>query len=190
MKGKKINNGFTLTEFLISLLIATILIASIMPLITKKTSPKNIESPIPAGTIIAYAGTSIPDGWLLCNGKSISRTTYSKLFSAIGTTFGTGRDSTTFKLPDMRGLFIRGWDSTRNIDTDNSRRFGSIQAASIPEHKHSVSVDVNTISSAPYLSATDTTYTIAKGGTSETSASGIGTDNRPINIALNYIIKY
>lgn len=50
-----------------------------------------------------YAGSSAPNGYLLCDGTAISRTTYSALFAVIGTTYGAGNGSTTFNLPDMRG---------------------------------------------------------------------------------------
>ena len=49
-----------------------------------------------------YAGDTPPGGWLLCNGAAVSRTTYANLFTAIGTKWGVGDNSTTFNLPDMR----------------------------------------------------------------------------------------
>ena len=62
----------------------------------------------PSGTMIAFAGKSVPDGWLLCNGALVSRTTYAKLFAAIGTAWGAGNGSTTFKLPDADGRVMQG----------------------------------------------------------------------------------
>lgn len=64
----------------------------------------------PAGVIMPYAGSSEPSGWLFCSGNAVSRTTYSGLFSAIGTTYGPGDNSTTFNLPDLRGRVIAGRD--------------------------------------------------------------------------------
>lgn len=61
---------------------------------------------IPAGTIVAYGGTIIPPGWLLCDGRLISQTTYRRLFTAIG--YAHGRGSGSFRLPDYRGRFLRG----------------------------------------------------------------------------------
>jgi microcystin-dependent protein len=58
---------------------------------------------VPTGAMTAYAGATAPAGWLLCDGSAVSRTTFSALFSAIGTTFGVGDGSTTFNLPDLRG---------------------------------------------------------------------------------------
>ena len=66
----------------------------------------NISSPI--GTIQAYAGNSLPDGWLLCDGSAVSRTTYSNLFSVINTVYGSGNGSTTFNLPNLINKFIQG----------------------------------------------------------------------------------
>lgn len=56
---------------------------------------------IPTGTIVPFASTTVPSGWLLTNGSDVSRSTYSKLFSVIGTTFGAGNGSTTFNLPNF-----------------------------------------------------------------------------------------
>lgn len=55
-------------------------------------------------------------GYLLCDGRAVSRTKYARLFRRIGTTFGAGDGSTTFNLPDLRGEFIRGWDADRGVD--------------------------------------------------------------------------
>lgn len=65
---------------------------------------------IPSGAVLPYAGTTAPSGYLLCYGQAISRSTYSDLFSAIGTTYGTGNGSTTFNLPDLRGRVVAGLD--------------------------------------------------------------------------------
>ena len=70
---------------------------------------------LPIGTIVPFGGVDAPSGWLVCNGQVISRTTYSDLFNAIGTNYGSGDGSTTFALPDLRGKAIVGIDST---DTD------------------------------------------------------------------------
>jgi len=58
---------------------------------------------LPAGLIFPYAGSSVPTGWLYCDGSAVSRTTYAALFTAISTTWGTGDGSTTFNLPNLQG---------------------------------------------------------------------------------------
>ena len=57
----------------------------------------------PTGAVQSFAGSAAPFGWLLCNGQTVSRTTYITLFTVIGTTFGAGDGVSTFTLPDMRG---------------------------------------------------------------------------------------
>jgi len=85
---------------------------------------EGIES-VPTGALMHFSMNTPPTGWLKANGASISRTTYSALFDAIGTTFGAGDGSTTFGLPDLRGEFLRGWDDGRGVDS--GRSFGSAQ---------------------------------------------------------------
>lgn len=64
---------------------------------------------IPVGTVIPFSGnTAIPDGYLLCNGAAVGRSAYSKLFEAIGTTYGSGDGFSTFNLPDLTDKFIEG----------------------------------------------------------------------------------
>ena len=64
---------------------------------------------VQTGTIIAFAGSSAPTGYLACNGAAVSRTTYSALFKVIGTRWGSGNGSTTFNLPNLNsGRFLRG----------------------------------------------------------------------------------
>jgi microcystin-dependent protein len=80
---------------------------------------------VPAGAIMAYAGATAPDGWLLCYGQSLSRATYADLFTAISTTYGAGDDpGNTFAAPDLRGRVIAGQDdaggSSANRLTDQS----------------------------------------------------------------------
>lgn len=84
---------------------------------------------------VAYCAASVPpDGWLKCNGAAVSRSTYARLFSRIGTQYGAGDGQTTFALPDLRGEFIRSWDDGRTLDKD--RTFASVQPTSNLWHMH------------------------------------------------------
>lgn len=91
------------------------------------------------GTIITFPANITPTGFLECNGALISRTIYADLFAVIGTTYGAGDGSTTFKIPDLRGEFIRGWDNSRGVDS--GRSFGSFQANAYESHTHTGSTD-------------------------------------------------
>ncbi|WP_346984356.1 phage tail protein [Chryseobacterium sp. POE27] len=91
-------------------------------------TPQTVNVSAPAGTVSYTAASTVPAGYLECNGAAVSRTGYATLFAAIGTTYGAGDGSTTFNLPDLRGEFIRGWDHGRGVDT--SRSLGSAQSNS------------------------------------------------------------
>ena len=85
---------------------------------------KEISQVIPTGVVQIWTTDTAPDGWLLCYGQAVSRTTYAGLYNVIGTTYGAGDASTTFNVPDMRGRFPLGQDdmggtsANRVVDTD------------------------------------------------------------------------
>ncbi|MGG2018902.1 phage tail protein [Pseudomonas sp. S8] len=89
------------------------------------------------GMVATFAMNSPPAGWLACNGAAISRTAFAGLFARIATHYGAGDGTTTFNLPDMRGLFPRGWDDGRGVDAN--RAFGSFQDMMIHSHAHTAS---------------------------------------------------
>lgn len=90
---------------------------------------------VPAGAVMHFAMSTAPTGWLAADGSAVSRTTYAALFAAIGTTYGTGNGSTTFNLPDFRGVFIRGVDNGKGLDA--GRTFASYQGDAVVNHTHS-----------------------------------------------------
>ncbi|MBI4606045.1 MAG: tail fiber protein [Planctomycetes bacterium] len=76
---------------------------------------------VPPGAVVAFAGTAPPPGWLLCDGSEVSREEHARLFGAIGVAHGAGNGSTTFNLPDYRGRFLRGVDTTDPGSGDGPR---------------------------------------------------------------------
>ena len=87
------------------------------------------------GTVVAHAAnTTSLAGYLLCDGSAVSRTTYPALFASIGTTYGAGNGTTTFNLPDYRGVFLRGYGTGTNARTDVPSwcTFGGAQQPTIP----------------------------------------------------------
>lgn len=90
----------------------------------------------PTGSITMYGGSSAPAGWLRCDGTAISRTTYSALFSIIGTQYGVGNGSTTFNLPNLQGKFPLGGTSDRG--TTGGEADVTLTSAQIPSHQHGV----------------------------------------------------
>jgi hypothetical protein len=79
-------------------------------------TPSAAQSLVPPGTVIAFAGNTVPTGWRLCDGSALSRSAYATLFAAIGTLHGSGDGTTTFNLPDYRGRFLRGTDNASGHD--------------------------------------------------------------------------
>lgn len=176
-----------------------------------------IPDAVPPGAILPFAMNTAPTGWLAANGAAVSRTTYSGLFSAIGTTYGIGDGSTTFNLPDLRGYFVRG--AGTNSDGKSSDAFGAKQADAVIAHTHSGTTGndspdhthqqrlLNTFYTGPntwprgtdYQSGTESNASMNTLGasnrhqhpftTSSQSPSG-ATETRPANIALLYCIKF
>ena len=102
----------------------------------------------PTGAVVDYAGASAPAGWLVCDGTAVSRSTYSALFTAIGTTYGAGDGSTTFNLPDARGRATigvgqgntaegGGAGTNRTLGASGGEESHTLSAAEMPAHAHS-----------------------------------------------------
>lgn len=146
--------------------------------VSKKQLENILALSMPTGSIITYPVNNIPSGFLECNGASLSKTTYANLFAKIGTTYGS--TDTTFKLPDLRGEFIRGFDNGRGIDS--GRTIGSYQADALKAHTHEFARSANT-----FDEGTNSTF---KSGTGISTSSYGGTETRPRNVAMMYCIKY
>jgi len=139
----------------------------------------------PVGTVIWYAGSTAPAGYLKANGDSIANgsgttqsitTDFSALYAIVGA-----------NLPDLRGEFIRGWDDGKG--TDSGRGIRSSQADANKEHSHGYTdPQIGGYIGLKYDgSGTTSEYVTANGGTTQTSG---GTESRPRNIALLACIKY
>lgn len=157
------------------------------------------------GQVCFFAMQTAPEGFLACSGQAVSRTTYSALFSAIGTTYGVGDGSTTFNLPDLRGEFIRGWDNGRGVDS--ARGFASSQGSANLAHNHTGTTDTagaHTHSTNIFNFTGSGSSPAAQGqgtGNVATSSAGAhshtltinndgGTEARPRNVALLACIKF
>lgn len=103
------------------------------------------EIVISSGTIQMFAGSSIPNGWLLCDGSSLSRKSYKDLFKIIGTTYGVGNSNDTFTLPDMRGRIPicagQGASLTaRTLGANVGAETVTLSEANMPSHTHTATV--------------------------------------------------
>ena len=140
---------------------------------------------LPAGAVMPFAMSSAPSGWLAADGAAVSRTDYSALFAAIGTTHGAGNGSTTFNLPDLRGIFVRGSGSQTISGDTYSGTFAAKQQDEFKSHTHTYTRYAQIITRQ---GGGDNNVWAATAGVA-TSATG-GTETRPANIALLYCIKF
>jgi phage tail collar protein len=161
----------------------------------KFAKKEDIPQAAPAGTIIASAAANAPEGYLLCDGSALSRNIYSRLFAAIGTTWGAGDGNTTFNIPDLRGEFLRGADNGRGIDS--GRVLGSAQGDAIRNITASLDGDVALKTASGAFSLSNWQGGSSGGGSGNHSLSfdasrivPTANENRPRNVAVNYFIKY
>jgi microcystin-dependent protein len=96
----------------------------------------------PSGSITMYGGGSAPTDWLLCSGAAVSRSTYSALFSVIGTTYGVGDGSSTFNLPDFGGKGPMGYKSDNSkfdaLAETGGEETHTLSTSEMPSHTHTV----------------------------------------------------
>ena len=154
----------------------------------------DLASSAPTGVVQAFAGSTTPQGWLLCDGSAVSRTNYAALFTAIGTTYGSGNGSTTFNLPNLVDKFVEG-----------SATAGTVKSAGLPNIKGS-------ITKIMYYSASSATGAFRESNSSKVRQSdgspqpstydydfdasrsnsiyGNSTTVQPPALTMRYIIKY
>jgi microcystin-dependent protein len=154
---------------------------------------------IPVGTVfmLFHNPTTVPDGYLKLEGQAVSRTTYQALWSIYGTTHGAGDGSTTFNLPDMRGIFPRGFDNGRG--KDSGRQFGNYQDDGLKSHNHPLWGVVQGTGVGGGTKMVPAFNQSLKEWSWQTAtymqnASGIGntgsTETRPKNLTCIFIVKY
>lgn len=118
--------------------------------------------PTPVGAVTAYAGTdtALPGGWVLCDGRAVSRTDFPVLYARLGTSYGAGDGATTFNLPNLVGRFPLGVSATRPRGTTGGAERVTLSAGQMPGHEHG--------------SAGGHTHTLANGANDVQVASGTG----------------
>ena len=215
--------------------------------LTQSQAAGDISHLVPSGSILTFAGSAAPTGWLVCDGASLSTSAYASLFAVIGYTFGGSGGS--FNLPDLRGRFVRYDDNMGNhgiagvtaaaaASRDSGRAHGSAQGqataknglsvtnnavtttATNTDHTHSGTTNASNVPSSnqaegsnatalsgaannainPQANSGSHSHSFTTGGvsanathahnvTSNVVLNGGDAETRPINIALNAIIK-
>jgi|LakMenEpi03Aug12_release.lakeMendotaPanAssembly.Ray.scaffolds.fasta_scaffold447279_2 microcystin-dependent protein len=157
---------------------------------------------VPVGTILIFSGGTVPSGYLLCNGSLVLKATYPNLWNVIGSTYATGSiapPSSSFFIPDLRGLFVRGTSVNTTYNVTGGGSLGTYQSDSVQKHSHKYNMAASTINVASSQlggatsSVWDNTSSNVNTGSDvyDTNNTTILTDEtRPHNISMNYIIKY
>jgi microcystin-dependent protein len=144
-----------------------------------------LKAIVPIGTVVAFAGATVPAGWLLCGGSPVSIAAYPELSAAIGVAHGNGTQNadgsasgftgTHFNLPDYRGRFLRGVDGIANNDLDSASRLASKTGGNPGNAVGSVQGDLNKLHGHPWRqSALGTSNGGGSGGFKYYTASGTG----------------
>jgi microcystin-dependent protein len=163
---------------------------------------------MPTGAVTPYAGSTAPNGYLLCDGSAISRTTYTALFGVVGTVYGVGDGFTTFNVPDLRGRVVImtdgvasrvtsasvGGSSADTLGGSGGAETHTLTEAQIPAHTHAfttynvVGVGSSVPANSPDMATAGELYDSSATIAPSTGGSALHNNMQPW-LALNYIIK-
>lgn len=163
---------------------------------------------VPIGTILSYSAITPPNGFLVCDGSEVSKTTYADLFKVIGDTYGTATDTSKFKLPDLRDKFVQG--ANGNLGTskdaglpDLSGQVGYIKSIGDGSYWQGININTGVFKSSQQTVRTSPTATTAAVSTSHSqppstvvfkasdsnSIYGNSDTVQPPSVCLTFIIK-
>lgn len=161
-------------------------------------------SPIPVGTVLPFAGSTEPEGFLFTEGQEVLRNAYPSLFAVIGTTYGEGDGATTFNLPDYREIVFVGAGQNAKLDikAHDVYELGQFKDDQLQGHSH----DLEWSNGLPNYSigglySGGGSYNSSDKGTTKLTIKGVKTDGengKPRagatthgkQIGVRYIIKY
>ncbi len=179
---------------------------------TQTLKIRHLVQDVPIGTILIYPGSTdngtdegrlnraalSAQGYLICDGAEVAVKDYGTLYELIKNYYGNPSNNTLFRLPDLRGVFLRGTDYGRGLDPDrNNRSFGgytgaagnqvgSMQEDQLKRHRHFV----GSLHRRSFCGSNDRDKPIkdCDGSDYYTRDTG-GNETRPVNLNVNYIIK-
>ena len=117
--------------------------------LTLSSALTSVASSVPTGSMLEFGGTVAPSGYLLCDGSQVSRSTYSALYTAIGTRFGPGDGAATFHVPDFRRRVAvgSGGSATSTLGAVVGNAGGAethtLTTAEMPSHSHTLPAHLN-----------------------------------------------
>lgn len=168
-------------------------------------------TPIPPGTVTAWGGdvtktSTIPPGWLVCDGREVGRDVYPALFRAIGVSYGQGNGKSSFKLPDLRGRVPLGAGSgsgltPRIVGQTTGEEAHTLNTNELPSHQHAVGLqnDGGVIPGNLQLGSAGNTFGFHSSGTvghgapddglTGSTGAGGGHNNMQPSLVVSYLIK-
>ena len=174
----------------------------VVPVVTSAGTRKvDVNTFLPVGSYIQHAGPTAPTGFIACDGAAVSRTTYADLFDVIGTTYGAGNGTTTFNLPDARGLVMVGAGAHGTMTRANGTAYnggtvGATRADQMQGHYHAAQSRDSTgggINAAggvagSFYTSNDVVKAAITDGANGTPRTG--DETRPAEIAVLVCIKF
>ena len=156
----------------------------------------NTYQPAVVGAVIAFAGSTSPTGWLLCDGSAVSRTTYAALYAVIGDTYGSGDGSTTFNLPNLIDKFVQGNATSGTVKSAGlpniTGSVGSLYPVDIPpDGSFTVDDGVTQLTTQwGTAGAQINSYNALFNASNSNSIYGNSNTVQPPALTMRYIIKY
>ncbi len=132
---------------------------------------------LPIGGVCIYSGQTAPNGWLLCDGSAISRTTYSRLFSVINTLYGSGNGTSTFNLPNLQERIPVGKTISTNLGTTGGNSSITLTTDQLPSHTHNGTTDSNGLHNHTGTTTTNGNHNHGSNATGGTGGTGLAFSN-------------
>jgi microcystin-dependent protein len=166
----------------------------------------SVNEIMPSGSVIQTARATAPVGWLLCQGQTVSRSTYPVLYAAIGTAYGAGDGVTTFLLPDLQGRIPVGqktgtFATLGNTGGEEAHLLTGAESG-LPSHTHNLPLGVGSANSSTDIAARsggipgDTNFrtgtpaaSSAYGSASASTSASTAHNNLQPYVVMNYMIK-
>lgn len=151
-----------------------------------------VKAAAPPGSMTMYAGVAAPEGWLLCDGQAVGRSTYARLFASIGTIHGEGDGATTFNVPDMRSRFPLG--AVDEPGETGGEASHTLTAGELAPHQHTEitwsGMNVTLAGGSEGALLIQTSSGGARGNlVTNNAGGGQPHNNMPPYLTMNYIIK-
>lgn len=156
---------------------------------TKSDLEASILKAVPIGTIVMWATSTPPEGWLLCNGKEVSRAAYVELFKVLGTSVGAA-GSSSFKIPDLTGRFPLGTSGFHGLHSTGGAETHTLTVAEMPAHDHGIGGNiVQRGSGSDAFRELAGAYPGSNNPSSQSIGGGQPHNNMPPYYGINFIIR-